>query len=103
MLSGTVEPRKRAVPYGDNFTYLKRGFIMKCPFCDTEMLAGYLNCGNAIWSERKHKISTLPGLNEKYALHLDVPALHPNYVESHCCPKCKRIIIDASDYEHNLD
>ena len=76
---------------------------MKCPFCDTEMLAGYLNCGNAIWSERKHKISTLPSLKEKYALHLDVPVMHPNYVESYCCPKCKKIIIDASAYEHNLD
>jgi hypothetical protein len=27
---------------------------MKCPFCDAEMLHGYLNCGTAIWSERKH-------------------------------------------------
>ena len=59
--------------------------------------------GNAIWSERKHKISTLPGGKEKYALHLEVPILSPHHVESHCCPKCKKIIIDASDYENNLD
>jgi hypothetical protein len=43
---------------------------MKCPFCDIEMISGYLNCGNAIWSERKHKISTLPDGKEKYTLHL---------------------------------
>ena len=59
--------------------------------------------GNAIWSERKHKISTLPGGKEKYALHLEVPMLSPHHIESHCCPKCKKIIIDASDYENNLD
>ena len=49
---------------------------MKCPFCNTEMIPGYLNSGAAIWSERKHKISMLP--------------------------ECKKIIIDGSDYENNL-
>jgi hypothetical protein len=44
----------------------------------------------------------LPGLKEKYALHLETPLLHPHYVESYCCPKCKKIIIDASGYENNL-
>ena len=29
---------------------------MNCPYCDSEMIHGYLNCGNMIWSERKHKI-----------------------------------------------
>ena len=75
---------------------------MKCPFCDVEMLHGYLNCGNAIWSERKHRISTLPDGKEIYTMHLNVPILSPNQVESDCCPKCKRLIIDTSDYENNL-
>lgn len=76
---------------------------MKCPYCDTEMLHGYLNCGTTIWSERKHKISLLPDKKEKYALHLRQPLMSPNQIESHCCPKCKRIIIDATGYENNLD
>ena len=38
---------------------------MKCPYCDVEMIPGFLNCGNTIWSERKHKISTLPGGKER--------------------------------------
>ena len=75
---------------------------MNCPFCNVEMLHGYLNCGNAIWSERKHKISTLPDAKEKYTLHLPVPVLAPNHVESFCCPKCKKIIIDTADSENNL-
>jgi hypothetical protein len=76
---------------------------MKCPFCDTEMLHGYLNSGTAIWSERKHKISMLPNGKEKYALHLSVPMLSPHHIESYCCPKCKRLIADISYYENNLD
>ena len=76
---------------------------MKCPYCDVEMIHGYLNCGLTIWSERKHKISLLPDGNEKYALHLGTPMLSPHHVESDCCPQCKRIIIDSSDYESNIE
>ena len=76
---------------------------MKCPYCNSDMLPGFLNCGNAIWSERKHKISTLPGRKEKYALHLDVPLMSPHHIPSNCCPVCKKIIIDVFDYEYNLD
>ena len=79
------------------------GGISSALFGYTEMIRGYLNCGNAIWSERKHKLSTLPDGKEKYALKLDVPLLSPNQVESDCCPHCKRIIIDASEYENNLE
>ena len=75
---------------------------MKCPFCGTEMLHGYLNCGTAIWSERKHKISTKPDSKEKYALHLEVPMMSPHQIESDCCPKCKKLIVDTTDYENNL-
>ena len=39
---------------------------------------------------------------EKYALHLEVPMMSPHQIESDCCPNCKRLIIDASDYENNL-
>lgn len=76
---------------------------MKCPFCNTEMLHGYLNSGAAIWSERRHKISMLPDGKEKYALKLGTPLMSPHHVESYCCPECKRIIIDSSEYENNLE
>jgi hypothetical protein len=67
------------------------------------MLHGYLNCGNVVWSERKHKVSTLPDGKERYALHLSVPLMSPHHVESDCCPKCRRIVIDATAYENNLE
>ena len=38
----------------------------------------------------------------KYALHLGVPMLSPHQIESDCCPKCKRLIVDISNYENNL-
>ena len=77
---------------------------MKCPFCDVEMLYGYLNCASALWSEKKHKLGLLPNGKEKYALnlrHTMMSVLHN--VESFCCPKCKKVIIDTADYENNLD
>jgi hypothetical protein len=76
---------------------------MKCPFCDIEMLQGYLNCGITLWSERKHKISLLPDGKEKYALCLGNKPVSPHHIKSHCCPKCKKIIIDAENYKNNLD
>lgn len=76
---------------------------MKRPYCNTEMIQGYLNCGSVIWSERKHKISTLPDSKEKYTLHLGAPIVSPNHIESYCCPNCKKLIIDTSNYENNLD
>lgn len=79
------------------------GIYMKCPFCNTEMIHGYLNCGNIIWSERKHKLSTLPDNKEKYTLHLDVPFMSPHHIECDCCPNCKKLIIDTADYENNFD
>jgi hypothetical protein len=76
---------------------------MKCPFCEIEMLPGYLNCGMMLWSERKHKISLLTDGKEKYALRLGNSLVSPHHIKSYCCPKCKKIIIDAEGYENNLD
>lgn len=76
---------------------------MKCPYCDTEMLLGCLHVSNAIWSEKENKMLLAPCKNEKYALYLKLPFSNPNRVESYCCPGCKKIIIDAAGYPHNLD
>ena len=75
---------------------------MKCPYCDEEMIHGYLNCGVTLWSNRKHKISLNTDEDEKYALRLGRPMMSPHHIESDCCPKCKRIIIDSSHYENNM-
>ena len=28
---------------------------MKCPYCDIEIISGFLNCGNTVWNERKNE------------------------------------------------
>ena len=55
---------------------------MKCPYCDVEILHGYLNCGATLWSERKHKMSLLPDEKEQYALKLGKPLVAPHHVKS---------------------
>ena len=42
---------------------------MNYSYCDSEMIHGYLNCGNMIWSEKKHKISTFPDGKGKCFCH----------------------------------
>lgn len=71
---------------------------MKCPFCNVEMIHGYLNCGMTLWSTKKHKISLLTDDDETFSLQLGKPALSPHHIESDCCPKCKRIIIACGLY-----
>ena len=85
----------------------KAGPIRQIKVSETNRIYIYDNSENeigmTIWSERKHKISLLPDGKEKYALHLGQPLLSPHQIESYCCPKCKKIIIDATEYENNLD
>lgn len=76
---------------------------MKCLYCDVEMIHGYLNCGMVLWSTKKHKVSLLTDKTEKYALQLGNSVISPHHIESDCCPKCKRIIIDSSGYGSNIE
>ena len=56
-----------------------RDLEIKCLFCDVEMLWGYLQCGIAIWSTKKHKISLNPNMQAAGSL------------------------IDSSDYKNNIE
>lgn len=56
----------------------------------------------AVAGAKKHPVRRCPGKDEQYALYLKLPFVTGNYVESDCCPKCKRIIIDSTGYENNL-
>lgn len=76
---------------------------MKCPYCDIEMIHGYLNCEMTLWSDKKHKVSLIVDETERYALQLGKSALSFHHVESDCCPNCKRIIIDSSSYKNNIE
>lgn len=76
---------------------------MKCPYCGVEMIPGYLNCGAVLWSEKKHKVSLTTDGKELYALQLRKPLMSPHHVQSDLCPRCKRIILDSSGYDSNIN
>ena len=61
--------------------------MMKWPYCNTEMIQGYLNCGMLIWSDKKHKLSLCVDDTERYARKLGKTMLSLHHVESDCCPK----------------
>lgn len=62
---------------------------MKCPFCDIDMIHGYLNCGENVWCTQKHKMSLNVSNDENYALQLGRPMISPHHVESDYCPFSK--------------
>ena len=76
---------------------------MNCPYCNTTMLKGYLHAPRAIWRDNEYHTGLSPRKNEKYALFLRLPLVTPNRVESYCCPKCKKMIIDTAEYANNLE
>ena len=63
---------------------------MKCPYCDVEMIPGFLNCGNTIWSERKHKISTLPGGKESMPCIWKCRCYHPTILKATAARNARR-------------
>ena len=76
---------------------------MNCPYCNTAMMKGYLHAPRAIWRDNEYHTGLSPRKDEKYALFLRLPLVTPNRVESYCCPKCKKMIIDTAEYANNLE
>ena len=75
---------------------------MKCPWCDVEMIHGYLIADKALWSDKRHTFSLLPRRGERWTLRLGPKFFAPNHVESDCCPRCRRIVLSAEYYDGNL-
>ena len=66
---------------------------MQCPYCNEVMKKGYIQSPRQpiFWGEEKRKISIRPSgadisLSEGF---INVPA-----VESYCCRKCRKIIVE---------
>ena len=75
---------------------------MDCPFCKIPMRQGWFQCGMALWSEKKHALTLNPGPGEAYALSLGKTMFSPHQLESWFCPRCRKILLDASGYESNI-
>lgn len=66
---------------------------MLCPYCNEKMRKGYIQSPRQkiFWGEEKRKLFITP-IEDDIALSngiMSVPA-----VESYCCPKCRKIIVE---------
>ncbi len=66
---------------------------MQCPYCNEEMKKGYIQSPRQqiFWGEEKRKMIIAPSSSDVPLSEglFSVPA-----VESYCCQKCKKIIIE---------
>jgi len=74
---------------------------MKCPFCGEDMVKGYVNVEGMMFSENKHKMFLTPSDGEKYADNVKARIVFDHY-DAECCPKCKKLIVDISDFKSNI-
>ena len=72
---------------------------MICPYCSNEMIAGNLNGdgrGGVYWKEGARHSSVLDKICGKGKLTAaEYTAFSRFRIESHYCPRCKKIIIDT--------
>lgn len=66
---------------------------MQCPYCNEEMKKGYIQSPRQqiFWGEEKRKILIIPLGDD---ISLSQGTFNTPYVESYCCLKCKKIIIE---------
>lgn len=78
---------------------MKRGVVMKCPYCNEEMKVGYIQCRDGIyWTENKRMVTALPPMNgESVDLRTISEGSYKACAVAHNCPKCKKILIDYDE------
>ena len=69
---------------------------MKCPYCNTEMILGYIQCRDGVyWSKWKRLIAALPALDESAVLlSFKNRVFSISAAKAYRCIKCNKIIID---------
>lgn len=69
---------------------------MKCPYCNEEMLTGYIQCRDGVsWNQKLQPIAALSSLTpHSTLLSQDRNLFAGAYVNAWNCLKCKKIIID---------
>ena len=67
-----------------------------CPYCNNEMLNGYLQSTHDIfWSKKRHKLAPLLSFTlDSDDLCVADGGFTVASVQSQYCPKCKKIILD---------
>ena len=68
---------------------------MKCPYCNEEMVKGYIQCRDGVdWTEKKQVIAALSALGKGRTSLANGAAEDNSAVYAYKCEKCKKVIID---------
>ena len=70
----------------------------KCPYCNNDMEAGYIQCRDGVaWTKKKCPIAALSPLSASSIVLASSNSLFGGAaVEAHKCSVCKKIIINIS-------
>ena len=71
---------------------------MNCPFCQKEMLLGYIQCRDGLtWTPRRQSVAALSRLGRDSVSLSNCAADNSRTVYAHRCADCQKIIIDCSE------
>lgn len=73
---------------------------MKCPYCNSDMQEGYIQCRDGVyWSNKKRLISAIAPLNnESIKLANGEGPFAGSCVIAYNCSYCKKIMIDYNNH-----
>lgn len=70
---------------------------MKCPYCNEEMVKGYIQCRDGVnWTEKKQFVAALSTFGKGRISLANGASENHSVVYAYKCEKCKKIIIDYS-------
>ena len=71
---------------------------MNCPYCQKEMLLGYIQCRDGVtWTPRRQPIAALSLLGKDSVRLSNGAANHSRAVYAYRCDACQKVIIDCSE------
>ena len=70
------------------------GGYMKCPYCNEEMVKGYIQCRDGVdWTEKKQVIAALSALGKGRTSLANGAAEDNSAVYAYKCEKCKKVLM----------
>lgn len=68
---------------------------MKCPYCDKEMIAGYIqSSGHIYWSENIRKVAGIPPRKNGMCISDNTGMGSGHMAKAVFCKECRKIIMD---------
>lgn len=68
---------------------------MNCPYCENEMIAGYICCRDGVfWTEEAPLVAALSGFSKNAVSLWDATTDSERAVRAYNCDKCRKVIVD---------